>query len=784
MAQIIPVDIDYKLHNSELVVEGEIVSQNCFVHEDGYIYTANYLKPLKVLMGSLPKNPIKIVTYGGTLDGRTESWTHLLKLNKGDHGIFFMAKNPILNDHYSVASSSQGFLRFSQSRDGIKVSDPVHSYENLQLDIYNKISSYANQKIEIINDNALIKSSDENCLLTEFELLNNNDEESISANIGINLSLTENPKYLNSSNITMEYDTLIFGKNIISSGILSAEIGSQLPPEVYSITAIDLSSNIFQITVESNGNPLLLLDNNKKQAVVLSIDPFQPEGILNFNDESIKVSTTVSSIDNNRPERISCYDIETGIQRNCILITKLEILNEDLEPLPEELFVAAGIKNDPSLTSISSIIKITAIDGGFGVPDLPLPKPVDGNVMFTDVETLNMFATPIKDYISWTDNEIIVRVPSRSNTTPINSFFDDNVAATGKVAVEVTDCEGTFCSDSKDLIVGFAMANRGYEEIYRDVDNCGITISEITGTGDRRMNLVDIKNGGTEVFIVDEIAPGNNSLNEKYHLRIRSALDTWRCTYGITIAEVDVLNSIATSIISTEPLDCTVSSTTFARNAQTGDDFCFLPDTDGYIEKFSMRINSSIIAGTCNGYSFYVESAIPSTPAEKSVDLETTILHELGHGFGLRHTRNIIDVMGTPYDIQGDYKRDFSPFDALGAFYIDKLKLIGACDKEAMEHNICEPLHTNDFENLTSINVYPSPAKDFFVIENKENVFIDRVCIRDINGRILMSEVSINFNQHVVKIDIPDEIISGLYLISGYEENGNLLFNEKLVIAK
>jgi len=117
--QMYEISIEEKIDKSLIIVEGEIVKKSTFEYLNE-LWTANEIVVSKFIKGRLEEGyKATIITRGGTLGDINISWTHLLELNVGEKGIFFLAPSQVANipDNFAKAkyefySSSQGFLKY------------------------------------------------------------------------------------------------------------------------------------------------------------------------------------------------------------------------------------------------------------------------------------------------------------------------------------------------------------------------------------------------------------------------------------------------------------------------------------------------------------------------------------------------------------------------------------------------------------------------------------------------------------------------------------------------
>ena len=79
---------DQILDNTNLVVEGEVISTNCIKYNEE-IFTENVLLIKHVLSGDNDSRVLTILTIGGEIDGVTQFQSHGFALRKGDKGFSF-----------------------------------------------------------------------------------------------------------------------------------------------------------------------------------------------------------------------------------------------------------------------------------------------------------------------------------------------------------------------------------------------------------------------------------------------------------------------------------------------------------------------------------------------------------------------------------------------------------------------------------------------------------------------------------------------------------------------
>lgn len=115
---MIPISLDDRIQNSELIVEASIEQQQGFSFE-GNIYTTNYLKIYKVLKGEPKGEEVILISQGGQVGNNYEEVIPSLAAHIGTTGIFFLNENDFSNDptltNYKPYSGPQGCIYYNAS---------------------------------------------------------------------------------------------------------------------------------------------------------------------------------------------------------------------------------------------------------------------------------------------------------------------------------------------------------------------------------------------------------------------------------------------------------------------------------------------------------------------------------------------------------------------------------------------------------------------------------------------------------------------------------------------
>jgi hypothetical protein len=214
------------------------------------------------------------------------------------------------------------------------------------------------------------------------------------------------------------------------------------------------------------------------------------------------------------------------------------------------------------------------------------------------------------DYVSWTDNQIIVKVPTGvdpTTSTPTN-------AGTGIFRVNTT--AGLVFNSPSILTIG-------YSHISINSNFSGFSTSTR-----QRYYLRNLDGLGGYTFMYNTNFASNTSAVAAFE----RALNTWKCNTGINWrAAGTTTNGYANDDVNTVLFDPTLSA--------------------GILARATSRFNGIAAPGTCEQFNtvwwlkdidVQVQQSInwqygPALATGAQYDFETVVLHELGHAHGLGH---------------------------------------------------------------------------------------------------------------------------------------------------
>ncbi len=753
-AQYTPLPILQKILNSELIIEGEVVSKTSFKKENTQeIYTNNLIKIEKTFKGSTNESIISIITYGGELEGEIQTWSHLPSFEMNQNGIFFLnsktnKENTMILDnldsYYDIYSGSQGFYQINSSSYGVLGANSIiDRYQNIKY--FYKILGYNDSNIEN-------KNPSDNCLQIKIVPKSYNvDNLEIEADVFVKIKIGEKKAYKISINAI--YNNEIFGKNIVASKSIFVSNGD-FPSTEYELISKDISENSFEILLKANTTNYSDLksinsDYVKIANVKLNIIGFSTKIPIEWGN-SINLISNYYVDEDNYIKEFDCT--ETNIGNACnIKITEFT---------PK--IAAAGVGNNTT-TSTPGIITITG--SGFSNPDKGELVPAGYRVNFTAVSNAFLptnkddVVAPLEgDYLKWTDNEIILKVPSvgySNNSMNIPSILDQMTAATGKIQICKDERIGGFlipcnCKDDSksELLVPFAARNEHKK------DNLGNEKSI-------RVLLRDMDRlGGFTIFFDNTIKNITGSMDA-----FERSLKTWQCRDEINF-KLDKINPPnlqmpGACLIRTSNLP--VGTTTTLAATSTFPEDC---DADNPLSKilyyspnFLMSFNSNL-----NWYTGINKKTLNTG----EYDMESIAVHELGHAQLLNHTLNTTNRL-FPIN-SGSYLRTIDNNDLDGGIYVSQFsnKIQNTLCKDVLKPmKLLKCILTNTIESIEeNIFIYPNP------LDNELNIILKK----NMKGELIFRNI---IGKNVKKLDVNDnelhlslnDLNSGVYFLFFETEN-------------
>jgi hypothetical protein len=736
IGQLYEVPLDQRIDQSEVIVEGKVISSEAFRGTDDNIYTSHRVAVSKVLSANQVPATIEVITFGGELDDQLQTWTHLLTLHEGEKGVFFLnaakPKDAYFRSSvtaYDVYASSQGFVQYrTNETEALIAVEPFKQYDDIEQEVFARIEQKKGHKATFPESASVamfrtgirfhFKNIAFDGLNVKFDLYEN--------------SLLGN-KILNSAGIQLSYNPVFFGPSVANSGGLTIfEKGISLDYG-YDFSAADVSSSTAKISLVPN------------PALGGKVEIGANEQLLGHGEFIIKNPLVDPGI---------AYNIEQSKAFNTYF-------EDGVNKQFDTVVVVGSWRNEPCLPYIESF-NPTNVRGGtddiITISGYCFGSFVEGSskVEFTSAEdgdlVINWMEPIPGDYIEWTDELIRVKVPS-IHKKAFDSYDPMRYAGTGKI--RVTKAGGLVGGPSNDkLFIRFSAFNQ-------------FTISTETPPSESLNAIPTDANleGGHTVTIE------SNFKNDALAMdRFTDALDEWRCktkiNYSFTSAAPNYPSSTVPPIIKVQ-----YGSTSAGNQAVTLQDYSKCREGSTIIRfilfSATMTFNNSVIE--------WYKSNDPSGIVSPQYDLQSIATHELGHLHQLNHINQKNEVMW-PFFAKAEIRRDLASGEFEGGTYIVDISqqvfpASNFCKMPLIPH-ICST-ETHD-PNIVNWAIFPNPSDGLFTLEG----FVTDIVIFNSMGQVIQNtSQSVNYNEHSISLTNQP---SGLYYIH-IIDNNNLTHHLKVV---
>jgi hypothetical protein len=492
--------------------------------------------------------------------------------------------------------------------------------------------------------------------------------------------------------VVVEYDTLTFGSNVVSNGTLEIYDGDISSEAVYSFTATDLEANKLQLKLETVGSigELVTIDTQKSflARVYLNIEnPFGSASVTFDNDAMAQGNLYYDqSLSQSKP--FGCIRIENEVfPLVCPKITDF---------FPKTAAAGVGVMSENGIPGV-----ITIVGNNFGepAPGSVVQKPGNYRVGFRNAGEGNFYVyPPERDYIKWTKDTIVVRVPSLGETGNATEY-----AGTGKILIVKFDEPDCFDTSEVELYVPFCARNAALLFTPSNTrKSIPVKISDVNGEG------------GYDAWFEDSFLSIDGG-----HEAFGRAMRTWQCEVHVNFEIKDVTeitnfaNACPISMDTTLPSG--VNATTLAVTTTSSLQCASGDNTHSYLPFWTMKFNKFYTDSLGNAIEIqWHTDSIPLPPNQNmppNIDLEGVALHEIGHALLLRHTNNVGNVMR-----QGTHIRDLTADDFNGGDHVVKLSIIDPnCSGKMVEYD-CMLDAVYDIPKSQFI-AYPNPVVDILKVE-------------------------------------------------------------------
>ncbi|PQV51695.1 putative secreted protein (Por secretion system target) [Jejuia pallidilutea] len=387
------------------------------------------------------------------------------------------------------------------------------------------------------------------------------------------------------------------------------------------------------------------------------------------------------------------------------------------------------------------LLTITGTDFGATQGKVEFRDADDGGSSF--IEALD------SQVIDWTDTQIIVEVPSGAGTGTIRVKDSNGIASPLSSVLTVLYSEINVETDPDDRPDDEPPTNGPIPETAYQLQHVG---QNAGGGMTWRMQ--------TDFFNDTEFPGAKDAFMRSFNKWVCETGINW--TVGATPTTKDSAgdNTDATNIIRFDNGAELNANTLGICYSWFSGCFSGRSDVDWFVTELDIVFNDDVNWYTGTG-----------TPASNQYDLESVMLHELGHAHQLGH---IIDPNNNNVgnDAEDVMHYAFTNGETQRAITVNNSTAANGIQDRSTSNNVCStfpmvdlacPLSDNDAVLESGINIYPNPAKEEFFIKNNSYLTLKTATLFDLSGRNII-EYDISEGSKLKTINL-SKISSGVYFI-------------------
>lgn len=720
---------------SDIIFEGILIKKGATYYTDkqhGGIATPFYIKVASDLLGNIIGDTVKIVFQGvgeidsisgfkmdginGILSGYSlffckksdnefslNSQTEISNpeniLAEVDYHVFYTKLSELYADLKSVTKVKIPDSSQKKSADFSKEKNVVIGLLNEQLKNRNYIENISNYNtyFDFIDH----KAKKNKTLQSSFKKSNAvNDINLYFANSQLTGSTTKffefdimmygtNGTWFDNVLMRIDYNPSAFGTNIVANNKITITKGSSFNTPTY----IDPDANVIDQTATTIGIPFgsdfnqtslvrTAVGSSAQQLVHIKIEVKTCGTNTNIGFTDIGFTPMFSFFTNNAFDPITSSISYDNTYYGPILDKVLCINILDFNSP-----INAGVDD-----GINDILEIKG--GNFGA------TRGNGQVKFRNADKQGfpyIQKLDNKDYISWNDSVIKIKVPSVVDT--IGGTIS-NSPGTGSFIIR---------SNAGDSTMSYNNLLGNPFKIYYSISNKRAILLGVTNK--LKNNLADINNFGGYTIRLDT----SISYHPERVMCVKKAVKEWRCLTAInliigsdTIFPVTIADKISVIYFTSSLPSTVVAATSPWRSVCSG--------TIAFIRDFDIEVNSS--------KNYFYDTTGATLPIGK-FDFYEVMLHEIGHGIGLMHVIDTTAVMyytsiySNTFSIPGNQRRTLQIYssESDGGFFqlnssISNLNSqCGLVDMDPVTGNSCTITGINEQSAIKgSVTIFPNPS--------------------------------------------------------------------------
>ena len=717
---------------SEVIFEGKVKDKEGFWNErHSQIFTRNYIEVSRYLKGE-GNSIFELVTQGGEVGDVFQELSHGISFEVGQEGLFLCRSfqvEPLDNENHLMLNGSGGFLPYIKTKTQTIASDLDATYHNLKTQVYPQIGFVEQQPTTTTTGGAenLLEGAE-----IEFDFANLSMVGIASIEFDIFAKSSLSPVQFAGGSIFIKYSANIFGQNVVANGNMAVTKGDVIQGFSYTLGVTDVNEQTVNISSTINcrrPNQMYTLGTEFEKICHVVVDIANIGAIGSLSMEEFSMNGNVFYYDP---------------RRGCVAFEKVTVA-KGIEKL---LIPSIQTYDTVATAGTGFLLRIKGTDFG----------TAKGDVVFRDANTagLSVMLTYQEDILKWTNDSIIVRVPS-NGTAPLGA--PNRPAGSGIFEVRLPTVSGGVPVPSPGpLEIRYAVHNhRPNTTNYRtyfgeNIDSDG---------------AVD----GILTFRLDSLIEFNNLARAS----VVTAICDWSSKTGVQwdLGPVSPKKSFAdndsTNLIFLAPSSLffgeNANSTAYTQHTGIRVEPCTAPVR--FMREVDIVIRRDVTGPPVNaagGYNFNA-SALPSAT---QMDFYSVVAHELGHAHLLRHALPDSKIM-YPYLPPGQHRKIISMADKDGGINvldssIVKLALVPGCATAIQKGVGCLATSTKEGSIISEyIAVYPNPF-DLTITVVSEGLSAKVLTVFNQLGQVIKTD-KMEKGAELYELDLDNSIAAGIYFL-------------------
>jgi hypothetical protein len=723
---------------SDVIFEGKVIAKEGFWNESHTrIFTRNYVQVSHYLKGN-GNDIFELITQGGEVGDVFQELSHGISFEIGQEGMFLCRNfqvEPLGSQNYLMLNGSGGFLGYQRTPTETIVFDHNATYHSLKTEVYPQIGLSAQQIATVTAQPEVLFSGPDNTgQEIEFAFANMTISGISSVEFDVFAKSNASTVKFAGGSIYIQYSTDLFGQNVVANSNITVTKGDIIQNVGYSLGTTDHNTETVKISAD--------IDCRKPDQMHSLGSTFEKLCHVVVDIANIGVIGSLSMDDFAMNGSVYYYEPEVG----CVPFEKV-IIPEDIDKL---LVPVIQTYDTVATAGTGFLLRIQGMD--FGTDK--------GDVVFRDANTggSSVMFTYQEDIFKWTNDSIIVRVPSNGQ-----AFFpsaSQRPAGSGIFEVRLPSSSGGATALSPGpLEIRYAVYNfrpntTNYRLYFGETDE---TDGNVNGILTFRLDSLIQFNDSARAGVVAAMCDWSNKTGVQWDL-------------GPVSPKKSFADNDSTNLIFLAPSSLffgeTANSTAYTVQTGARVEPCAVPVR--FMREIDIVIRRDVTGPPLNasgGYNFNASSL----PGATQMDFYSVVAHELGHAHLLRHALPTSKIM-YPSLNPGQHRKIISVADSDGGINIldssiVKLAPFPTCATAIQKGVGCLATSTKEgFVANEDVMVYPNPFESkITILSTGESE--KRLSLFNQLGQIVVSG-KIEKGKEAFELHLGEGIPDGIYFLT------------------